>query len=292
MKQVGFDDLTHSPAIHTCETAFSGATGVSLSIVRPDAPAQRVNFGPRANKFCEMVGNHPEGCSSCMKAQTRLHHNAARKLAPQQIDCFFGLSEVAVPVVAGSRHIATLVSGQFLRREPTERDFSLIASALDITAGSQWQTRAHEAYFDTTVISASKFQSIIQLLALLGQYLANYADRQAIACSENEPPAVASAKAFIQAHMDEPITLDRVVRHVHVSRFYFCKLFKKATGLTLTEYVARVRLEKAKSLLMDPELRVSEIVFVAGFGSIPQFNSVFKQVVGMSPSAYRAQLRK
>ena len=98
---------------------------------------------------------------------------------------------------------------------------------------------------------------------------------------------MARAKAFIQANCEQPITLDQVAAHVHVSRFYFCKLFRKATGLTLTEYIARVRLEKAKSLLSDPSLRISEIVFAAGFGSIPQFNSVFKQIVGVSPTDYR-----
>jgi AraC-like DNA-binding protein len=82
-----------------------------------------------------------------------------------------------------------------------------------------------------------------------------------------------------------------VAQHVHVSPFHFCKLFKKATGMTLTEYVARVRVEKAKALLVDPSLRISEVVFAAGFGSIPRFNSVFKRYVGMPPTEYRATLR-
>ena len=102
---------------------------------------------------------------------------------------------------------------------------------------------------------------------------------------------MANAKRFVQAHVDEPITLAQVVEHVRVSRFYFCKLFKKATGMTLTEYVGRVRVEKAKMLLVDPSLRVSEVVYAAGFGSIPNFNSVFKRHVGMAPSAYRQTLR-
>ena len=85
---------------------------------------------------------------------------------------------------------------------------------------------------------------------MFAQYLADFASRQAIACSEAEPEAVASAKQFVQSHAEEPIKLEQVVQHVNVSRFYFCKLFKKATGMTLTEYVARVRVEKAKTLLV------------------------------------------
>jgi hypothetical protein len=69
------------------------------------------------------------------------------------------------------------------------------------------------------------------------------------------------------------------------------KMLKKATGMTLTEYVIRVRVEKAKTLLIDPTVRISEVVFAAGFGSIPRFNSVFKQCVGMPPTEFRATLQ-
>ena len=61
--------------------------------------------------------------------------------------------------------------------------------------------------------------------------------------------------------------------------------------MTLTDYITRVRLEKAKALLLDPERRISEVVYAAGFGSIPRFNSVFKRHVGMAPTEYRASLR-
>jgi two-component system response regulator YesN len=49
--------------------------------------------------------------------------------------------------------------------------------------------------------------------------------------------------------------------------------------------------EKAKRLLTNPSLRVSEVVYASGFGSIPRFNSVFKRYVGMPPTEYRATLR-
>jgi len=129
------------------------------------------------------------------------------------------------------------------------------------------------------------------LLTMFAQYLAEYTSRHVIAASNDEPTAVANAKRFVQEHVEEPITLEKVVKHVNVSRFYFCKLFKKATGMTLTEYVSRVRVEKAKSLLVNPSMRISEVVFAAGFGSIPRFNSVFKRYVGMPPTEYRTTLR-
>lgn len=61
--------------------------------------------------------------------------------------------------------------------------------------------------------------------------------------------------------------------------------------MTFTEYVSKRRVEKAKELLANPFARVSVVALAAGFGSIPQFNSVFKRYVGMSPTKYRASLQ-
>ena len=63
---------------------------------------------------------------------------------------------------------------------------------------------------------------------------------------------------------------------MNTSTFYFCKLFKRSTGLNFTDYVSRVRIEKAKNLLLNPNLRVSEIAYEIGFQSLTHFNRVFK----------------
>jgi AraC-like DNA-binding protein len=78
---------------------------------------------------------------------------------------------------------------------------------------------------------------------------------------------------------------------VNASTFYFCKRFKKHTGVNFTEYVSRVRIESAKNLLLNPNLRISEIAYEVGFQSLTHFNRVFKSVVGESPTEYRAHLK-
>ena len=259
-------------------------------MVPPDEAAA-LSFGPLDNEFCSLVGCTPRGCAACMETEARARRSAAIKRVPQQLHCHAGLTVIAVPVVTGGRHVATLLSGQVFRREPTQRDFNLVVKMIGDGPEGDWEKKARKAYFETPVVTVEQCQAIIHLLNVFAQYLADFASRHAIARSEAEPNAVASAKQFVQSHAEEPITLAQVVQHVHVSRFYFCKLFKKATGMTLTEYVSRVRVEKAKALLVDPSLRVSEIVYAAGFGSIPRFNSVFKRQVGMPPTEYRAALR-
>ena len=288
---LAFDDLKRLPVIEFYEEAFRKATGVPLKVIPPGEPGQRLALSSSGNAFCALVAGTPGGCAACLETQVRVVRNAARKLATQQISCFAGLTEVAVPVMIGGRHVATLLSGQVLRREPTERDFVIVARMINGGANGDWEKRARRAYFETTVITVDRFEAVVQLLNVFAQFLADYAERHAIAGGADEPAAVAIAKRYVQAHIGEPITLAQVVEHARVSRFYFCKLFKKATRMTLTEYVGRVRVERAKTLLVDPSLRISEVVYTAGFGSIPNFNSVFKRHVGMAPSEYRQTLR-
>ncbi len=291
MKTLRFEDLARLPVLQFYETAFRKATGVSLKVVPPDGSASGRKFGAAENGFCALVACTPEGCASCLADETRARQTVARRLVEQQLNCYAGLTVLGAPIVADGRHVATLLSGQIFRREPTERDFLMVMKMLGREPDSDWGKRARQAYFETPVLTADRVQAVLQLLNVFAHYLAEVASRQALASSEAEPDAVASAKQFVQAHVEETISLDQVVQHVHVSRFYFCKLFKKATGMTFTEYVARVRVEKAKALLGDPSRRISEVVFEAGFGSIPRFNSVFKQQVGMAPSEYRASLQ-
>ncbi len=109
--------------------------------------------------------------------------------------------------------------------------------------------------------------------------------------ASTELPAIAQARAYIKLHQAEVISLGEVARAVNMSAFYFCKSFRKATGLTFTDHLARLRVESVKVLLLDPHKRISEAAFEAGFQSLSQFNRVFRRIVGLAPTIYRSRLQ-
>jgi AraC-like DNA-binding protein len=148
-----------------------------------------------------------------------------------------------------------------------------------------------QVFFHTPVVSEKQLQGALKLLTILATQLAESANRYLLVAQRHEPPSVTRAKNFVHAHAGERVTLRLTAAYVHVSRHHFCKIFKQATGMTFTEFVARVRMEKAKGLLGDPQLRISDVADRAGFNSISQFNRVFRRHVRNSPTAYRAALR-
>ena len=209
----------------------------------------------------------------------------------QEISCIAGLEVVCVPVFVRGQQVATLVGGPVFSRPPTECDFLTALNTLNRGRNNDWEKEARRSYFGTPVVTPDRLQAVIHVLNVFAHYLADHADRVALSSTARDPRIISGAKQFIQSHLQETLTLRFVAEHVHVSRFHFCKVFKKTTGMTLTEYVARIRVERAKTLLADPSVRVSEVAYAAGFGSIPRFNSVFKSCVGMPPTEYRDTLR-
>jgi AraC-like DNA-binding protein len=94
----------------------------------------------------------------------------------------------------------------------------------------------------------------------------------------------------IEEHKGEPLSLRAVAKAAGASVFHFCKVFRKSTGLKFTDYVARVRLEDARTQLLNPNRRISEVAYDVGFQSLTQFNRMFKRVFGQLPSGFRAHL--
>ena len=288
-----FAVLAESKIFREYKDAFRMATGATLKIVPPgDECANPLVDAASGNPFCGQVARTAAGCEACRLSERQALRRAARSLHPQQIYCYAGLTTVAVPVVVDGRHVATLLSGQVFRREPTQRDFEMVIKMLGDGVSRESAAKLRQTYFATPVITADRFQAIVELVKVYARYLAEFAGRSVLAVSEVEPAAVIAAKEFVHSHFEEPVRLAQLAQHARVSPFHLCKLFKQATGMTLTDYVTRLRVEKAKSLLADPALRISEIVFASGFGSIPRFNSAFKQHVGMPPTDYRTSLRE
>ena len=103
-----------------------------------------------------------------------------------------------------------------------------------------------------------------------------------------EPVQIWKARKFIQEHSAEELSLSRLAKAVNVNANYLSEKFKEVTGFNFVEYVARARFENACDRLRTSNLRISEIAFDVGFQSLSQFNRVFKNFSGKSPTQYRA----
>ena len=201
-----------------------------------------------------------------------------------------GLCDTAVPVRTGDRLIGFLQTGQVFCRKPTDAQFNRMVKLVTEWGLEVDQSTLREAYFSTRVLNSRQHESVIKLLAIFAQHLSMVSNQVVVQQENAEPPVIARAKQFINEHQTEDLSLGQVAKAVNMSTFYFCKMFKKITSINFTDYLSRVRIEKAKNLLLNPNLRISEIAYEVGFQSLTHFNRVFKKITGQSPTQYRGQL--
>lgn len=95
------------------------------------------------------------------------------------------------------------------------------------------------------------------------------------------------AKAYIEDHYQEAITIKRISDHLHYSPNYLNQMFKQETGVTLLEYLTKVRIEKAKKLLSDTDRKVFDVMTAVGYNHETYFRNVFKHYTGLTPKDYR-----
>lgn len=103
--------------------------------------------------------------------------------------------------------------------------------------------------------------------------------------------AVKNAMAYIQKHYQEKISLERLASAVYVSPVYLSNLFSKTVGMTVSEYIQKVRIDHAKTLMRDPSLTIVEIADEVGYVDGKYFAQIFKKVTGRTPAQYRNQVK-
>lgn len=203
-----------------------------------------------------------------------------------------GVVETLVPVKVGKSVIAALKTGG-VRLAPASADaFAPVARELlekDHSAAEIAGARVH--FEHVPVMSQPRYEAAVDILKSFALQLGECAHRLLFAHATHEPEAVRNAKAFIHDHLAEPMSLETVAGAVNVSPFHFCKLFKRATGLTFTDFVNRARVEKAKRLLMKPSARITEVAYDVGFQSLSHFNRSFRRIAAESPSEFRIRMK-
>ncbi|WP_420808732.1 response regulator transcription factor [Bacillus salacetis] len=101
------------------------------------------------------------------------------------------------------------------------------------------------------------------------------------------PAPIKEAIEYINSHLKNELSQREVADHVHLNASYLSVLFKDHVKMTFSEYVTRRRIQRAKDLLFSTNLSINEIAEESGYRTAKYFIKIFKELEGMTPSAYR-----
>jgi len=100
------------------------------------------------------------------------------------------------------------------------------------------------------------------------------------------------AARWLEAHTAEPVRLEDVAREAHLSPFHFLRVFRAVHGVTPHQYLLRLRLARAASLLADETLSVTDVALESGFADLSNFVRTFRRAAGASPGQFRRKARR
>ena len=99
----------------------------------------------------------------------------------------------------------------------------------------------------------------------------------------------ANVQKYIQNHIEERLTLNEVAAVFGLSPNYLSVLFKKTCSVGFSEYIAQMKVSRAKSMLLEQDMKVYEVADRLGFESAFYFSKVFKKVAGVAPREFIQQ---
>lgn len=103
---------------------------------------------------------------------------------------------------------------------------------------------------------------------------------------------IATIHEYLMNNYREEIDLERLAGMVNMAEGSLCRFFKQNMGLTIFEYLNKIKVEFACKLLMDPSLSILEVCLDSGFNNLSHFNKQFKKTTGMTPKEYRKRFKE
>ncbi len=129
-----------------------------------------------------------------------------------------------------------------------------------------------------------RYDTFVGHVLAYAQWLTSRVDTSRMsACS----PVIRDALQYIHHHHQDPLTLDQIAKVACLSKYHLSHRFKQEVGLSVMDYVRRIRLEKAAFYLTSSTLSLQQIATLAGFSDANYFGRMFKKEYGCTPKAYR-----
>ncbi|RAP78595.1 DNA-binding response regulator [Paenibacillus montanisoli] len=264
-------EAVHVPSLRACvqqlaemERSTLGQTG---SVFRLNPPMQPGNSPARHNankqhgRFAAPVPNYQEWSTlveqgKASELQLRIEELFDR-LSASQIDHAY--------IVNYYFSVVHMIFQLFQRRT---------VSAHELYKGEEW--KAGESAMKS--LSAMKGWTI-RFIGTAAEFLG--------AQEKEVSHTIARVQQYINANLHQEMSREDIAEHVYLNPAYLSRLFRKETGLSLTDYTASLRIQKAKLELSDTNHRVCDVALSVGYSNFSHFTKLFKKTTGLTPQEYR-----
>ena len=260
--------------------------GIVIDFINADGESLKLSRMKHFNPFCVMLRSGKKGFASCQDCDRKNARSASLKHKELIYRCYAGLTEIIVPLYdRGGNYIGSMTSGQFhLESEaPTDRK-SIEKTAVQFGLDP---AQLFKNYKETKVFSSVQLEGLIAYLKAIGRIITETHNKLLFLESIDAPDKISMIKQFVEDNYMKKITIPETAKKFFLSPGYFSRFFKEETGVSFMCFVNMYRISKSEEMLKDTTRNISEIAFLTGFGSVSQFNRMFKNIKGTPPGDFR-----
>jgi len=281
-----FDDLAKLSVLRKFSRLAWRLFGVNIALISRDGSRGVCMGNPRnVSRFCKALHRQEGGRQRCMDCDREHLQEAMAQRRPLRYRCYAGLTEFIIPIFVDGDILAFLQCGQVLDTVPKATDWRRIRTGL--LANRLAPDPLEDLFYRIRVVAPAAQKDLVELLALFGAYVADSQHQLRLMNESRHSRIVALARSRINSRFSESLSLDQLARSVHASKRNLVRVFRDETGMTVLQTIHHARIAQACDHLRRTDLTCAQIAHQIGFGSVQQFNRIFKRLKGMSPSAWR-----
>lgn len=231
--------------------------------------------------FCRLIRSDPDGLAQCRKCDREACATALQKRGTHIYRCHAGLTEAVSPVFLGNIIIGYLLFGHIFAWPDAEEGRRRIAGAC---AGYRIDPqRLADCCRRLPVRSETYIRSASNLLHAVASYLCM---ERMIFLRQNDLPL--QLDSYIRDHLSEPLSAQRLCTHLQIGRTTLYELSRQSYGRGIAQQIRFLRIEKAKTLLLEqPALSIAEVAQACGFPEYNYFITIFRKQTGTTPARFR-----
>lgn len=264
-------------SLNSLMQSFASISSIPISVF------DRTLDGSRADSqnmcaFCQNMRKNEAFCVQCDQSNKDAFRVVEQTHAPHLYQCHAGLYELVVPIVSEENLLGYLMIGQFVPTEEQEAVWELVRERC-----RDYGSPDRETFFSQVrLLPYREIKGWAEMAMACTSHIC--ANQYIISKWDEDFQRIAE---FIDSHLSSALLIDSICKATAIPRNRLYETVKRNTGFTVGEYIWILRINKAKELLTDTNLPVSEIAEQLGVEDYNYFTKVFRRIVGISPMQFR-----
>ena len=238
-------------------------------------------YPTRLSTFCKTLRADPVLNETCKQCDYSAFSSCKRTKQPIVYQCHAGLTEIIVPLQSSDMIIGYLMAGQIYNSQTPYDTWDKVQNLLKESTGLDLG-QLKQAYHTRPKIHASKIGSITNMLKICSYYLLKTEN-----ISVRKDSLSYQIDQYILNHINEEISVMDLCRHFNYKKTNFHKITTRLYGVSIAKHIRQLRMQYARELLSNTNLKISEIAVKAGINDYNYFTKVFKQDAKCTPREYR-----